>query len=105
MASKTRSSKPEQNASKTRQNDPKSDANAPKPEVKTLYRSGENKMVAGICGGMGEYLGMDPNLVRVGWVIGTLFLAGFGGILAYAILWYIIPPNPNHKWPENSAKK
>ena len=56
-----------------------------------LYKS-YNKMIAGVCGGIAEYFGLDPTLVRLGWV---LFCAlGGSGILAYIIAALIIPENP-----------
>lgn len=59
---------------------------------KKLYRSRTNRMVAGVAGGIAEYFGLDPSLVRLGWVFFT-FLGG-SGILAYVIAWIIIPEAP-----------
>jgi phage shock protein C len=64
--------------------------------VKRLYRSGRDKILGGVCGGIAEYLGVDPVLIRLIWVIAAL---GWGtGILAYIIAWIIIPRNPRDKW-------
>ena len=38
---------------------------------KTLYKSDQNKMVDGVCGGIGEYFGIDPTIIRLGWVPNT----------------------------------
>ncbi|MBD3164294.1 PspC domain-containing protein [Candidatus Woesearchaeota archaeon] len=57
---------------------------------KKLYRSRKNRMIAGVCGGLGEYADIDPTLVRLLWVIATIFTGG-AGILAYIIAWIIIP--------------
>jgi phage shock protein PspC (stress-responsive transcriptional regulator) len=57
---------------------------------KRLLRSKKNKMIAGVCGGIGEYFGVDPTVIRLLWVLFTLFSAG-AGILAYIIAWIIIP--------------
>ena len=65
--------------------------------MKRLYRSGKNKIIAGICGGLGEYFDIDPVIVRLVWVIFTLISFGFG-FLAYLTAWFIIPRNPDHKW-------
>ncbi len=54
-----------------------------------LYRSQENKILGGICGGLGEYLGIDPTLVRIFFVIFSL--ASGSGVLVYLLLWIIIP--------------
>ncbi len=59
---------------------------------KRLYRSKDERMIWGICGGLGQYFDVDPTIVRVVWVV-TLFLGGFG-ILAYIILRFVIPLEP-----------
>jgi phage shock protein PspC (stress-responsive transcriptional regulator) len=61
---------------------------------KKLYRSEKDKMVAGICGGIGEYLGIDSTVVRLLWVIFTVLSIVWPGVLAYAIAWIIMPPHP-----------
>ena len=59
-----------------------------------LYKSNENKMIDGVCGGLSEYFDIDPTLVRLGWV---LFCAlGGSGILAYIIAAIVIPRNPQY---------
>ena len=56
---------------------------------KRLYKSRENVMIDGVCGGIAEYFNIDPTLVRLGWVI---FCAmGGSGIVAYIIAAIIIP--------------
>ena len=61
---------------------------------KRLYKSNENKMVEGVCGGIAEYFGIDPTLVRLGWV---LFCAlGGSGILAYIIAAIVILRRPEY---------
>lgn len=55
---------------------------------KRLSRS-NNKMIGGVCAGLADYLGLDPTIVRIVWVL-MLFFAGFG-ILLYLILWIIMP--------------
>lgn len=57
--------------------------------TKKLFRSTENRKLAGICGGMAEYFDVDPVIVRLAWVI--FILAGGAGILAYILGWIIIP--------------
>lgn len=57
-----------------------------------LYRSRENKIIAGVCGGLGEYFGVDPVLVRI---IAVLAALGPGvGVVAYIVAWIIIPDRP-----------
>lgn len=54
-----------------------------------LHKSTTNKFICGVCGGIGEYLNVDPTLVRLAWVIFSMF--GGSGILAYIIAAIIIP--------------
>lgn len=62
--------------------------------MKKLYRSRENRKVGGVCGGIAEYFGFDPTLVRLGAVI-LMFVWG-AGLLAYVVAWAIIPERPAH---------
>ena len=57
---------------------------------KKLYRSKKEKMIAGVCGGIAEYFKMDPTIIRLLWVVGTLVFFG-AGIIAYLIAWIIVP--------------
>jgi phage shock protein PspC (stress-responsive transcriptional regulator) len=59
--------------------------------MKRLYRSRKNRMIAGVCGGIGKYTDTDPTLVRLVWVLGTLLTGLFIGVLAYIIAAIIIP--------------
>jgi phage shock protein C len=56
-----------------------------------LMLSNRNKMIAGVCGGIAEWLGWDPTLVRVLYVVGSVISVAFPGILVYVILWAIMP--------------
>lgn len=55
---------------------------------KKLYRSSTNCMLAGVCGGIGEYFNIDPTVIRLGWAIFSLVGAG---VLAYIVAAIIIP--------------
>jgi phage shock protein PspC (stress-responsive transcriptional regulator) len=59
--------------------------------AKRLYRSKTQRIIAGVCGGFGDYLNLDPVIIRLLWVIFTL--AGGAGLLVYIIAWIIIPEN------------
>ncbi|MCA9940739.1 MAG: PspC domain-containing protein [Anaerolineales bacterium] len=59
---------------------------------KRLVRSQDNRMVAGVAAGIAEYLDTDPTLIRLLFVIMTL--AGGPGLLAYFILWLVMPEGP-----------
>lgn len=60
--------------------------------MKTLYKSNRSKMVAGVCGGIGEYFGIDPTIVRLLWVLCCAI--GGSGFLAYIIAAIIMPDAP-----------
>lgn len=62
--------------------------------MRRLYRSNEDRMVAGVCGGLAEYFKIDPVIIRIIAVI-LLLPGGFPGLLPYIIMWIIVPPNPN----------
>ena len=58
---------------------------------RTLKRSSHDKMIAGVCGGIADYFGVDATLVRVGYVLLGIFTAGFLSIIAYLILAFVMP--------------
>ncbi|WP_027366217.1 PspC domain-containing protein [Desulfotruncus alcoholivorax] len=60
-------------------------------QIKRLYRSSNNRMIAGVCGGLAEYLGVDPAIVRLGYIILSVASAAFPGILVYLVAWLVIP--------------
>jgi len=57
--------------------------------MKTLYRSRKNRVIAGVCGGIGEYFDVDPTLIRIVWAVSVL-VGGFG-FFAYLIGWIFLP--------------
>ena len=59
-----------------------------------LQRSNQHKMIAGVCGGLAEWLGWDVTLVRVLYVLVSVISAAFPGILVYIILWVLMPKSP-----------
>ena len=59
---------------------------------KKLFRSRNDRKLAGVCGGIGEYFEIDPVLIRLLWIFFTL--AGGGGVLAYIIAWLVVPESP-----------
>lgn len=59
-----------------------------------MLRSKRNRMIAGVCGGIAEHLGWDPTLVRILYVVISVFSAAFPGILVYIILWVLMPEQP-----------
>jgi len=61
-------------------------------QVKKLYRSRDNKLIAGVCGGLGKHLGIDPLLVRLFFVL--LIFANGIGIILYLVLLILVPKEP-----------
>ncbi|HUF35512.1 MAG TPA: PspC domain-containing protein [Gemmatimonadales bacterium] len=62
------------------------------PDVaRPLRRSRTNRQIAGIVGGLAEYFRVDPTLLRVLYVVGSIISAAFPGILVYILLWVLIP--------------
>ena len=59
--------------------------------MKKLVRSREQRMIAGVCGGIAEHLSIDVTLVRLGWVVISLLSALGGGVILYLASWLIIP--------------
>lgn len=58
---------------------------------KKLYRSTKNRMIFGVCGGLGEYFGVDPTLIRLFWIAIITFTNGLGGVIGYFVAYIIIP--------------
>ena len=70
---------------------------------KRLDRSRKDQQIAGVCGGVADYLGVDPTLVRLLWVI--FAIAGGPGLLLYVIMWAIVPEEPEFvQTTSNKAK-
>ncbi len=61
---------------------------------KRLHRSRTEKMLGGVCGGLAEYFDVDPTIVRVAWVALTILPIPGSAILAYLILWVVMPQEP-----------
>lgn len=59
--------------------------------VKNRLTRSNDKMVAGVLAGIGNYFNVDPTIVRIAYVILTIASVGFPGIIAYLIMWAVIP--------------
>jgi phage shock protein C len=64
-----------------------------KSEPKKLYRSTDNKVIAGVCGGIGKYFDIDPVIPRIVFVL-LLLPGGLPGFIPYVLLWIIVPKEP-----------
>ncbi len=63
------------------------------PGSKKLYRSRTNRLLFGVCGGIAEFFGIDPTIVRLVFVVGALL--GFGSfILIYLVMFFVVPEEP-----------
>jgi len=56
-----------------------------------LHRSSRNSMIAGVCGGLAEWLGWSPTLVRILYVVGSIVSVAFPGLVVYILLWFLMP--------------
>jgi phage shock protein C len=56
-----------------------------------LRRSRKNKMIAGVCGGIAEFLGWSPTAVRILYVLISILSAAFPGVIVYIVLWIVMP--------------
>ena len=63
--------------------------------TRKLYRSKEDRAILGICGGIGEYLDIDPIIIRL--IVVILTLLGFSGLLFYIVAIFVIPENPEYR--------
>lgn len=59
-----------------------------------LYRSRRYNIIAGVCGGLAEWLGWSPTLVRILYVVGSILSVAFPGLVVYIILWIVMPKAP-----------
>ncbi|TCM69181.1 phage shock protein C (PspC) family protein [Acinetobacter calcoaceticus] len=66
-----------------------------------LYRSSQNKMIAGVMGGIAQRFGWNATLLRLIFVAVSLLSAGFPGILVYLVLWFVIPKQSKRLNPPN----
>ncbi len=64
------------------------------PLSQPLMRVRQGKLIAGVCGGIAKWLGWDPTLVRLGYVVLSVISAGFPGVLIYILLWILMPLEP-----------
>jgi phage shock protein C len=63
------------------------------PGSRKLYRSRTNRVIFGVCAGLGEFFGIDPTVVRLVFVVGALL--GFGSfILIYLVMFFAVPEEP-----------
>lgn len=69
--------------------------------AKRLYRSATNKVIGGVCGGLGNYFNIDPVLFRVIFLV--LFVGACSGLLLYIIMWIVIPMEPFFPMDNNSG--
>ena len=56
-----------------------------------LHRSRRHKIIAGVCGGLADWLGWSPTMVRILYVVGSVVSVGFPGLIVYIVLWVLMP--------------
>ena len=62
--------------------------------MKKLYKSRTNKIFAGVIGGIGEYVEVDPTILRIVWLLIVVFTGFFPGMIAYILAMIIVPKQP-----------
>ncbi len=67
------------------------DSQSAPPPIKRLYRSESNRKIAGVCGGIGEHLDVDPTIVRLIAVVFTFVTGIIPFIIGYLVAWWIVP--------------
>lgn len=67
----------------------KTTSSGPNPPSKRLFRSSNDRLLAGVCGGIASYFNIDPSIVRLVFIAVGVF--GGGGVLAYLLLWIVLP--------------
>jgi phage shock protein PspC (stress-responsive transcriptional regulator) len=60
-----------------------------------LHRSQHHKVIAGVCGGIAEWLDWDPTAVRILYVVVSVLSAAFPGLIVYIVLWLLMPLDPS----------
>lgn len=65
-----------------------------KTSNRKLYKSKDNRVLAGVMGGIGEYFNIDPTLLRIGYIFISVFSAVFPGIIVYILMALVIPERP-----------
>ena len=73
------------------------------PTIKRLFRSEDDSVIAGVCGGIGKYVRVDPVVVRLVWIVLTLLTGIVPGALVYGLAWVIVPRRPRPTAPQSSG--
>ena len=68
---------------------------------KKLYKSSTDKTLCGVLGGVAEYFEIDPTLVRLGYVLLSIFFAAFPGVIGYIVMCIVMPSRPTYQQPYN----
>lgn len=63
-------------------------------QPKRLYRNTQDAMLAGVASGLAEYVGLDRTVVRVAFVLVAVFTLFIASVIAYVVMWAIVPPKP-----------
>jgi len=74
--------------------------------MKRLFRSKKDRMLGGVCGGLGEHLDVDPTVIRLIWAVVTVLSMGTG-LIVYLLAWVIIPEEdtPGDSLPSSESGK
>ncbi len=70
-----------------------------------LVRSKEHRIIAGVCGGLADWLGWDPTVLRIVYIIVSLVSAAFPGFIAYILLWILMPEEREETQPQPARQR
>ena len=68
-------------------------------EIKKLYRTKKDKLIAGVCGGLGKYFKIDPVFIRIIFAVGIIW--NFFTVIVYLLMWLIVPEEPEDEKDKN----
>ncbi|HLT57141.1 MAG TPA: PspC domain-containing protein [Limnochordales bacterium] len=68
-----------------------------------LYRSRTDRILGGVCGGLARYFDVDPTLVRLAWLLTSLWAGA--GVVVYLVAWIVIPREPREGWYDEQAAR
>ena len=70
-----------------------------------LLRSRESRIIAGVCGGLARWLGWDPTVLRIVYILVSVLSAAFPGILVYIVLWILMPEESTSTHPQPAGQR
>ena len=70
-----------------------------------LLRSRDSRIIAGVCGGLAKWLGWDPTVLRIVYILVSILSAAFPGIIVYIVLWILMPEESSAPQPKPARQR